>query len=122
MNRFQPPDKHTVTPRIITPTPEAMVGFIKHVFGATGDFHTNRPSEIRIGDSVIMVSDGDGLRPALPVFLYVYVEDVDTVYRRAVEAGAESLEPPSDRHYGDRRAMVQDAWGNLWQIAASLRG
>ena len=62
MNRFQPPDKHTVTPRIITPTPEALVGFVKHVFDATGDFHPNRPSEIRIGDSVIMISDGDGRR------------------------------------------------------------
>jgi hypothetical protein len=121
MNRFQPDGWHTVT-RIITPTPGEMVGFVKHVFYGQGDFQSGRPSEIRVGDSVIMISDGDGLRPAMPAFLYVYVADVDEIYRRAVEAGAESLELPSDQQYGDRRAMVKDAWGNLWQIASRRQG
>ena len=76
------------------------------------------PSEIRLGDSLIMISDGDGLRPAMPAFLYVYVGDVVETYRKAVEAGAESLELPSDQPYGDERAMVKDPWGNLWQIAS----
>ena len=95
-----------------------MVDFVKHVLDGQGDFHRNRPSVIRVGDSLIMIGDGDGLRPAMPAFLCVYVADVDQIYRRAVEAGAESLEPPSDQPYGDRRAMVKDAWGNLWQIAS----
>jgi uncharacterized glyoxalase superfamily protein PhnB len=99
-----------------------MVDFVKHVFDGQGDFHRGRPSEIRVGDSLIMISDGDGLRPAMPAFLYVYVADVDEIYRRAVEAGAESLELPSDQPYGDRRAMVKDAWGNLWQIASRQQG
>jgi len=122
MNRFQPDGRHTVTPRIITPTPREMVDFVKHVFDGRGDFHRSRPSEIRVGDSLIMISDGDGLRPAMPAFLYVYVVDVDEIYRRAVEAGAESLEAPSDQSYGDRRAMVKDAWGNLLQIASRRQG
>jgi uncharacterized glyoxalase superfamily protein PhnB len=122
MNRFQPDGWHTVTPRIITSKPEAMVRFVKEVFRAEGEFQINRPAEIRVGDSLIMISDGGGLREPMPAFLYVYVEDVDGTYRRAVKAGAEALELPSDLPYGDRRAMVKDAWGNLWQIASRRHG
>jgi uncharacterized glyoxalase superfamily protein PhnB len=118
MNRFQPDGWHTVTPRIITSKPEEMVHFVKEIFRGEGEFQVNRPTEIRIGDSLIMISTGDGLREPVSAFLYVYVEDVDQTYRRAVEAGAETLELPSDLPYGDRRAMVKDAWGNLWQIAS----
>jgi PhnB protein len=120
MNRFQPDGWHTVTPRIITSDPEEMVRFVKEVFQGQGEFQVNRPAEIRIGDSLIMISDGGGLREPVSGFLYVYVENVDKTYRRAVEAGAETLEPPSDLPYGDRRAMVKDAWGNLWQIASRI--
>jgi PhnB protein len=56
-------------------------------------------------------------RGPMPAFLYVYVEDADATHRRALQAGATSLEPPRDLPYGDRRAMVQDAWSNVWQIA-----
>ena len=77
-----------------------MVDFVKHVLDGQGDFHRSRPSEIRVGDSLIMISDGDCLRPAMPAFLYVYVQNVDEIYRKAVEAGAESLERPSDRRMG----------------------
>lgn len=87
------------------------------VFGAKGDLGANRPAEMRIGDSVIIVSDGAGLREPISAFLYVYAEDVDAIYKRAIQAGAESLEVPAEMPYGDRRAMVKDAWGNLWQIA-----
>jgi uncharacterized glyoxalase superfamily protein PhnB len=122
VNRFQPEGWHTVTPRIITSQPEEMVRFVIDVFGGQGEYHVNRPSEIGIGDSLIMISSGDGLRELMPAFLYVYVENVDETYRRAVEAGAESLELPADLPYGDRRAMVKDAWGNLWQIASRRPG
>jgi len=107
-----------LTPRIITPKPEELVHFVKEVFRGHGEFHVNRPAEIRIGDSLIMISDGGGLREPVSAFLYVYVEDVDETYHRAVEEGAETLELPSDQPYGDRRAMVKDPWGNLWQIAS----
>ena len=122
MKGFQPEGRHTVTPRIITSKPEEMVRFVKEVFRGEGEFSVNRPAEIRIGDSLIMISNGDGLREPMPAFLYVYVENVDETYSRAVEAGAETLELPSDLSYGDRRAMVKDAWGNLWQIASHKRG
>lgn len=68
-----------------------------------------------------MVSNGDGLREARSAFLYVYVEDADEIYRRAIKAGAHTVEEPLDMPYGDRRAMVRDAWGNLWQIATHHR-
>jgi uncharacterized glyoxalase superfamily protein PhnB len=122
MDRFQPEGWHTVTPRIITPEAEELVDFIKEAFRGQGEFHANRPAEIRIGDSLLMISTGDGLREPMSAFLYVYVEDVDETYRRAVAAGAETLELPSDLPYGYRRAMVRDAWGNLWQIASRIRG
>ena len=65
---------------------------------------------------MLMVSASLERGPA-PAFLYVYVEDTDATYRRALAAGATSLEPPRDLPYGHRRAMVRDAWGNTWQIA-----
>ena len=74
------------------------------------------PSQIKIGDSIVMVS-GVGLRDPSPSFLHVYVDDADVTYHRALEAGALSLEEPGDMPYGDRRAMVKDPWGNDWQIA-----
>jgi PhnB protein len=122
MNRFQPEGWHTVTPRIITSEPQEMVRFVKRVFDGQGESHVERPSEIRIGDSLIMISNGAGVREPMPAFLYVYVENVDETYRRAVDAGAESLELPADLPYGDRRAMLRDAWGNLWQIASRRHG
>ena len=90
--------------------------FVKGVFCASGEYRPGLPAEIRIGDSVIMVSAG-GERALVAAFLYVYVDDTDAAFQRAVVAGATVLEEPMDLPYGDRRAMVKDAWGNIWQIA-----
>jgi uncharacterized glyoxalase superfamily protein PhnB len=117
MKSFRPHGWHTVTPRVFTGDVAGLVKFLKAVFNATGESRVGRPAEIRIGDSIVMVSDGGGRRETGPAFLYVYVEDADETYRLAVEAGAESLEKPMDLPYGDRRATVFDPWGNTWQIA-----
>jgi uncharacterized glyoxalase superfamily protein PhnB len=93
-----------------------LVAFLKQAFGATGDLRTDFPSEIRIGDSLVMVSSV-GRRDPMPAFLYLYVEDIDATYQRALEAGAVSLEEPQDMPYGDRRGMVKDPCDNVWQIA-----
>jgi GrpB-like predicted nucleotidyltransferase (UPF0157 family)/uncharacterized glyoxalase superfamily protein PhnB len=111
---------HTVTPRIVVRGVERLVGFLAHVFGATGEYRRDMPSLIRIGDSTVMVSEAGPRNPA-PAFLYVYVDDADETHRRAVLAGATSLEPPADMPYGDRRGMVADEWGNTWQIATHRR-
>jgi uncharacterized glyoxalase superfamily protein PhnB len=116
MHKFQPDGWRTVTPRIVVRDPKGLVDFLRRVFDASGEFRIDRPSEIRIGDSIVMVS-GDGQRNPIPAFLYVYVADADATYQRAVAADAISLEEPMDLPYGDRRAMIQDAWGNIWQIA-----
>ena len=113
---FTPEGWHTVTPRILVHDAEELVEFLRHVFGATGDYRPDRPCVIKIGDSMVMVSNA-GIRNPMPAFLYVYVDDTDRTFRRAVQAGASSLEEPSDMPYGDRRGMVKDKWGNTWQIA-----
>jgi uncharacterized glyoxalase superfamily protein PhnB len=117
MVKFQPDGRHTVTPRIVVRNPESLIKFLNAVFHAQGEFRAGLPAEMRIGDSVVMVSGNDGLRDPMPAFLYVYVDDTDSTYRRAIAADATSLEEPADMPYGDRRAMVRDAWGNTWQIA-----
>lgn len=95
---------------------DAAVEFLRSTFSATGHAHANRPAEIRIGDSVVMVSQADD-RAVFPAFLYIYVDDADRVYRQALTAGAFTLEEPWDTPYGDRRAMIRDVFGNFYQIA-----
>lgn len=116
MTKSIPEGWHSVTPRLVVDDPARQVEFLKQAFGASGDFRTDRPSVIRIGDSLVMVSSV-GPRDAMPAFLYLYVDDSDATYQHALEAGAVSLEEPSETPYGDRRGMVQDPCGNIWQIA-----
>jgi PhnB protein len=59
-------------------------------------------------------------RELFPAFLYVYVDDADITYQRALAAGATTLEAPLDTPYGDRRAMVRDPFGNVFQIAHQI--
>ena len=112
----RPDGWQTVVPRLVVRDTAAQVAFLKAVFGATGRHLVDRPSEIRIGECMILVSGPDA-RPPMEVFLYVYVDDVDGVHARAVAAGARSLEEPVDLPYGDRRATISDTAGNMWQIA-----
>jgi uncharacterized glyoxalase superfamily protein PhnB len=117
VSKFKREGWPTVTPRIFTPDVAGVVGFLKTVFDADGACRAEGPAEMRIGDSTIMVSDGGGEREPTAAFLYVYVQDADETYRRAIAAGAKSVEEAIDMPYGDRRAMVRDPWGNTWQIA-----
>jgi PhnB protein len=85
-------------------------------------------AEIELGGSIIMIGEevpgrGDPSPRTLggsAVSLFVYVEDVDDVFRRAVEAGAEGVEPPTDRFYGDRVATIHDPFGHRWNIATHV--
>jgi uncharacterized glyoxalase superfamily protein PhnB len=105
----------------VTHDAQQLVAFLAEVFGATGEYRSDRPSEIKIGDSVVMITDA-GARHPMPAFLYVYVADTDATYRRAIAASAHSLEEPAEMPYGDRRCMVEDRWGNTWQIATPSAG
>jgi len=117
MTQSKPIGWPSVVPRIFTSDIAGLTGFLRTVFGADGELRSGAPTEIRIGDSIILISDGGGVREAMPAFLYVYVENADETYRRAIAAGAESIETPADMPYGDRRATVRDSWANVWQIA-----
>jgi uncharacterized glyoxalase superfamily protein PhnB len=118
MARGVPDGWHSVTPRLVVDDPPKLVEFLRRAFGAIGDLHTDRPSEMRIGDSIVMVS-GTEAREPMPTLLYLYVEHTDVTYRKALEAGATSLEEPTDMPYGDRRATVKDPCANVWQIATT---
>ena len=111
---------HTITPRLVVADVAGAAQFLRATFDATGDVPDDRPAEIRIGDSLLMISS-TGERELFPAFLYVYVADADESYRRAVAAGATTLEAPTDTPYGDRRAMVRDPYGNVFQIAHRRR-
>jgi uncharacterized glyoxalase superfamily protein PhnB len=108
-----------VTPRLVVSDVLAQVEFLRAVFNANGEVHPGRPAEIQIGDSLVMVSSADE-RELFPGFLYVYVGDADSAYRRALSAGAVTIEEPLNTPYGDRRAMVRDPFGNVFQIAHRL--
>lgn len=111
-----PPGWPDVIPRLSVESPQEAVEFIKAVFGATGEYSAGRPTELCIGVSVIMVG-GILERAPTNTFLYVYVADTDEAYRKALELGAKSIEEPAEMSYGDRRSMIEDKWGNRWQIA-----
>ena len=75
---------------------------------------------IRIGDSVISVMRPlEGTQPTRSAF-YVYVPDVDLIYRRALDAGAQSMKEPAEAVHGDRMATLIDAFGNQWTIASRI--
>jgi PhnB protein len=115
-DRNAPPGWHTITPRLVAQNARELVEFLAHVFGASGRYESTAPTIVEIGDSKIMVSETTS-RAASAALLYVYVSDLELAYRRALEQGASSLEEPFDTPYGDRRCMVEDKWGNIWQIA-----
>src|ERR1051326_3223301 len=114
----KPDGWRSVTARIFVDESQELLEFVKNVFGATGHYRSDRPTVVTIGDSMLMISD-TAARKRTNAFLYVCVDDVDEVYRRSLRAGATSLEEPSMTPYGDRRGMVEDRWGNTWQIARS---
>ncbi|HEY4456711.1 MAG TPA: VOC family protein [Pseudonocardiaceae bacterium] len=106
----------TIIPRMFVTDPRAAVEFLRKVFDAEGDTPDGRPADIRIGDARVLISDTSE-RGSFPAFLYVYVADTDHTYERAMGAGAVSMETPRETPYGDRRAMVRDPFGNIYQIA-----
>jgi uncharacterized glyoxalase superfamily protein PhnB len=118
-----PEGYHTVTPYLVVQGAAKTIDFAKKAFGAEMPIEPmKRPdgkimhAELKIGDSHVMLSDADERHPAMPSMLYLYVPDVDSVYRRAVSAGGASLMEPMDQFYGDRSGGVKDPAGNQWFI------
>ena len=120
-----PDGYHSVTPYLIVKGVAQLIDFLKEAFGAQETFRMPggggiMHAEVRIGDSVVMMSDAMGEHGPMPTMLHLYVEDVDVVYRRALQAGATSIREPEDQFYGDRAGAVKDAFGNQWWIATHV--
>lgn len=116
---------HTVTPYLVVDNAAGLIEFIKKAFNGKQTFRTDQGDKIMhatvtIGDSTIMISDtmeGTGTHTAM---LYLYMENVDAVYERALKAKGTSVREPRDEFYGDRAAAVTDQWGNTWWIATHI--
>jgi PhnB protein len=123
MTQAIPKGFHTVTPFLVVRDAEQLIRFMKQTFKAneqhraTHKDETIMHAELQIGDSKVMLAEVSGDREPMPGMLYIYVDDVDVVYERAVQAGAKPLRPPTDEFYGDRSGGVEDMCGNQWWIA-----
>lgn len=121
-----PEGYHTLTPYLIVDGAERVIEFMKQAFGAEELFRMPRPDgglwhgEVQIGDSRLMIADSSPEYPPQPGVLYVYVEDADATYARALEAGATSMMEPADQFYGDRHGGVRDVAGNQWWIGTHV--
>jgi PhnB protein len=114
---------HSVTPYLVIPKAAELIDFMKAAYGAEERFRVNRPgtetimhAEVKIGDSILELAEANAQFPATPASLVLRVSDVDTVYNRAIEAGATPLHPVADTDYGARGASVKDESGNSWHI------
>lgn len=114
----------TVSVYMMADGAQRVIDFAKATFDAEAILFMKRENgsvmhaSLRIGDSVVMLSDGTDEFPPFPVWLHVYVRDADETYRRALRNGATSIEPPSEKGDGDRRGGVRDVAGNSWWIAS----
>src|SRR5258706_2302291 len=118
-----PDGYQAVIPYLVVDNAEQVIDFIKQAFGAQELCRMMNPggkvghTELRIRDSVIMLGGASEEWKAMPTMLYLYVENVDDVYRRAVAAGGKSMKEPADQFYGDRTAAIVDMSGNQWWVA-----
>jgi PhnB protein len=124
--KAKPDGYHAVTPYLVVDGAARLIDFLEEVFGAQEVERLAAPgdrighAEIRISDSLVMLGDAHGEHKPMPMMLYVYVDDADAVYQRALAAGATSVQAPVDQFYGDRSGGVKDAFGNLWWIATHI--
>ena len=121
---YKPSKYSTVSPYLIVNGAQLVIDFLKEVFGATDLRHYELPdgsimhAEVRIEDSVIMLGDAGEHWPSSPSHLHVYVRDVDEIYKRALSAGATSVQEPQRKGEDpDRRAGVKGPGGNTWWIS-----
>lgn len=126
-----PEGYHSATPYLIIKDAADAIEFYKRAFGAIELFRFPAPegkighAEIKIGDSPIMLADeypdmgykGPKALGGSPVSLMLYVEDVDTVFNRALAAGASAKEAVTDKFYGDRTGTLVDPFGHVWHVS-----
>jgi PhnB protein len=129
-----PDGYHTATPYLIVNGAAEAIEFYKRAFGATELLRMTDPqgrighAEIRIGDSVIMLADehpdmgyrGPRSMGGSSVSILLYVDDVDTIFDRALSAGATVQRPIANQFYGDRSGKLEDPFGHVWSIATHV--
>jgi len=130
-----PEGMHTLTPYLVCKNADAAISFYAKAFGAVELFRLPGPggkvahAQIKIGDSVLMMTDenaecgmaGPHTLKGTPVSMYLYVEDADKAFDRAVSAGAIARMPLADMFWGDRWGEVEDPFGHRWHIATRTR-
>jgi PhnB protein len=117
---------HTITLYFHPIGAQGLIDFLQNAFGSEEVMRHQAPdgmilhAKMRIGDSVIELGESRGPSLPMPTAIYMYVEDVDALYERALQAGGVSVLPPADQPYGDRNAWVKDPFGNMWYLATHL--
>ena len=133
MNRV-PEDFHTITPQLVVKGVAEAIDWYTKALGANELLRNHAPdgrsimhSELLLGDSRFFVVDefpGSMASPAslggTPITLHLYVHDVDTLFGRAVAAGATVLMPVADQFWGDRYGILKDPFGHRWSIASRI--
>lgn len=121
-----PDGYHSITPYLTVSDLPRLVQFTVDAFGAKKTESVLdaegkiRHAEVRIGDSMVMIGQAREQWQPRPGTLYLYVEDTEATYKRAIEAGAKSLQEPAKMFYGDMNAGVEDPVGNWWWIATHV--
>jgi PhnB protein len=116
------PGFQSVVPFLSVQHAAKLVEFLVTAFDAVEAFRSKNHFEVRIGDSMVMIGDvGDG--PSTTGQLFMYVNDADALYRRAIQTGASSIMEPTERPWGEgeemmRAAAIKDPSGNSWFLAA----
>jgi PhnB protein len=117
----------TVTPYLVVPNADVELMFLKAAFGGievtchrSAD-NTVMHGEVKIGDSLVMLGQAGGQSTPRPAALYLWVDDVDETYAKALAAGARSESEPEDKPYGHRNAGVIDRNGVTWWIGAPVK-
>ncbi len=114
---------HTLTPFVTVPDVRGLIDFLKGAFTADeimygrGGDPPHDHGQVRIGDSMVMMGEPVGQYEQSKSSLYMYVDDADAAYKRALAAGATSVAAPTDKPYGVHEASVKDPFGNIWFVA-----
>jgi uncharacterized glyoxalase superfamily protein PhnB len=123
---YKPTGYTSVAPYLIVPDAARTIDFLVQTFDAEPLRRMARPgggimhAEVRIDDTVLMLADSTEQAPPAPYNVHIYVPDVDATYRRALAAGATSVQAPSRSDDPDRRGGVQDHGGITWWIATQV--
>ncbi len=122
-----PEGYHTVTPYLIVEQADDVIKFLKEAFDAKEVFEAMRGpdgklshAELLIGNSHVMLSEACPEKGKGKSTLYLYVEDVDKVYEKAIKAGGKEIRKPENQFYGDRSGGVTDVSGNEWWISTHV--